>query len=77
LPFRSGSPEQRADNLFGESIPVTAFWVIEGPSRLAQKCLEFTEGKTLRAAHGSGKQLFPFSHIVTIYSYKSKIKKST
>ena len=48
--------------------------VIEGPSRLAQKCLKFTEGKTLRVAYGSGKKLFPFGHNVTIYSYISKIK---
>jgi hypothetical protein len=48
--------------------------VIEGPSRLAQECLKFTEGKTIRVAHGSGKQPFPFSHTVTVYSYKSKIK---
>jgi hypothetical protein len=49
---------------------MAAFLVIEGPSRLAQKCLKFTEGMTLRVAHGSRKQLFPFGRFVTIYSYK-------
>jgi len=52
---------------------MAAFLVIEGPSRLAQERLKIAEGKPLWAAHGSGKQLFPLGHLVTIYSYKSKI----